>query len=401
MMEKEIFEVYLDDIIPNRFQPRRYFEEKALNDLANSIKQHGIIQPLVVRKIDDKYEIIAGERRFKAAQIAGIGKVPVVIKNLDDVKSAEIALVENLQRQDLTPIEEALSFEKLLKKGDLTQEDLARKMGISQPQIANKLRLLNLDKEVQDAVLLGKISERHARSLLNIDSGEKQKAMLKKIMNKRMTVRETDEEIKKIVGDKITTFEASPEVVNVDSRNEEPEFIENIGGFDVDIDAIKQNSEDINVEKEKNDADLLLGENTKEPAATSTQKNSSNKFLPNFIDEEDSEAQESGNIIESQPEVKPEETVVIQDLKSEEIEEIENLDAPFMLPKTDAPKESETLMSAKIEEPVATEPVVGRLNSAIKEVRNCIREIETAGLNVDAEEFDFEEMYQIIIKIDK
>ena len=166
--EKEVVSLFIDDIIPNRFQPRLTFDEKALNELADSIKQHGIIQPLVVRKINDKYEIIAGERRYKAAQMAGLQKVPAIVMNLDDNASAEVAIVENIQRKDLSALEEAESYKKLLDRGYLTQEQLAARMGKNQSTISNKLRLLGLSSEVKEALLNGRISERHARSLLNL-----------------------------------------------------------------------------------------------------------------------------------------------------------------------------------------------------------------------------------------
>lgn len=195
-MEKTILQVPVEDIIPNRFQPRLSFDDTSLNDLALSIKQHGIIQPLVLRRKNDKYEIIAGERRFKAAKIAGLASVPAVISNLDDNASAEVAIVENIQRKDLTAIEEAKSFQALLDKGYMTQDELARKMGLSQSAISNKLRLLTLDESVQDAILSEKISERHARTLLKVPSHEKQKELLNKIINERLTVKQLEDEIK-------------------------------------------------------------------------------------------------------------------------------------------------------------------------------------------------------------
>ena len=191
-MEKEIIEVSLDDIIPNRFQPRLSFDETALNELAKSIRQHGIIQPLVLRKIGDKFEIIAGERRYKAAYIAGLSKVPAVIIDLNDNESAEVAIVENIQRKNLSPIEEAKSYKKLLDRGYLTQDELASRMGKTQGSISNKLRLLNLPKDVQDALLNNQISERHARSLLKLTNEDEQIEVLNRIINERLNVRDTD-----------------------------------------------------------------------------------------------------------------------------------------------------------------------------------------------------------------
>lgn len=191
--EREIIEVSLDDIIPNRFQPRLSFDEQGLNELAESIRQHGIIQPLVLRKIGDKYEIIAGERRYKASYIAGLTKVPAVIIDLNDNESAEVAIVENIQRKDLSPIEEAKSYKKLLDRGYLTQDQLASRMGKNQSTVSNKLRLLNLDEKVQDALLNNKISERHARNLLKLDNKEEQKEVLDKIIEKRLNVRDTED----------------------------------------------------------------------------------------------------------------------------------------------------------------------------------------------------------------
>ena len=184
-------------IIPNKYQPRKVFDENALNTLADSIKEYGIINPILVRKKDDKYEIIAGERRFRAAQKIGLNEIPVIIKTADEQQMAELALIENLERQGLSPIEEAKSYEEIMRIGNQTQESLAKKIGKSQAAIANKIRLLSLPEEIQDALAHKKISERHARSLLTIHDKEKQISVLNKIMNEKLTVKETDEIIKK------------------------------------------------------------------------------------------------------------------------------------------------------------------------------------------------------------
>ena len=193
---KEVRTLNLDDILPNRFQPRIKFSEKTIMGLAESIKKHGVIEPIVVRPISDKYEIIAGERRYKASVLAGKTTIPAIITSLDDKNSAEVALIENVQRENLTPIEEAISYRKILDMGYMNQTELALKLGKTQSTVANKLRLLNLEEDVQEALLDEKISERHARSLLRL-KGRKQIDMLNRIMQERLTVRATDEAIAK------------------------------------------------------------------------------------------------------------------------------------------------------------------------------------------------------------
>jgi len=193
--DNEVVYLHLDDIIPNRFQPRQVFDEKALKELAVSIKEHGVIQPIIVRNIGNKYEIIAGERRYKASAMAGLTTIPAIVRNLDDKESSKVALLENLQRKNLNPIEEAKTYQKILELDQMTQEELAKTMGKSQSAVANKLRLLALTDEVQDALLKDEISERHARTLLNAKDAETQKQLLKEVIDKKMTVRELEEKI--------------------------------------------------------------------------------------------------------------------------------------------------------------------------------------------------------------
>ena len=195
---QEVVYLHLDDIIPNRFQPREVFDERALKELAASIKEHGVIQPIIVRQVNNKYEIIAGERRYKASALAGMTKIPAIINNLDDKEAAKVALLENLQRKNLNPIEEARTYQKILELDQMTQETLAKTMGKSQSAVANKLRLLALPDEIQRALLKENISERHARTLLNLKNPEHQKKMLKRIIAEKMSVRTLEEEIRKI-----------------------------------------------------------------------------------------------------------------------------------------------------------------------------------------------------------
>ena len=194
--EEEVVYLYLDDIIPNRFQPREIFEERPLKELAISIKEHGVIQPIIVRKVNDKYEIIAGERRYKASALAGLTKIPAIIRNLDDKESSKVALLENLQRRNLNPIEEARTYQKILEIDEMTQEELAKTMGKSQSAVANKIRLLSLPEEIQKALLDEKISERHARTLLNVKDPKEQQKLLNEVIENKMTVRQLEEKIK-------------------------------------------------------------------------------------------------------------------------------------------------------------------------------------------------------------
>ena len=194
-MQTENSIVYLNNnlIIPNKYQPRKIFDDASIENLATSIKTYGIINPILVRKKDDKYEIIAGERRFRAAQKIGLNEVPVIIKNADEQQMAELALIENIQRQGLSPIEEAKSYEEIMRIGNQTQQSLANKLGKSQSTIANKIRLLSLPVEIQDALANKEISERHARSLISIKEKEQQIELLNRIIREKLTVKETDE----------------------------------------------------------------------------------------------------------------------------------------------------------------------------------------------------------------
>ena len=202
MDEKKITNINIENILPNRMQPRIVFDDEYIDELADSIKKHGIINPITVRRLGDKFEIIAGERRFKACKSLGLKEIPAIIIEADDKKTAELALIENIQRKELSPIEEGMSYEKILQIGDMTQAELSKQLGKKQSTIANKIRLLKLDDSVKEALLKNQISERHARSLLKLYDKNDQKKLLTKIINERLTVRQTDKEIEKIVDEK-------------------------------------------------------------------------------------------------------------------------------------------------------------------------------------------------------
>lgn len=186
-------ELPINEIIPNRDQPRKTFDEAALEELAQSIKQHGVLQPLLVRPIPSGgYQLVAGERRWRACRMAGLNKVPVVIKELTDTETMEIAIIENLQREDLNPIEEAEGLQALIDKCGYTQEEVAASVGKSRPAIANSLRLLRLPQEVRDMTKNGEISAGHARALLAFDNDAMMLEAAKNIVSKKMTVRDVE-----------------------------------------------------------------------------------------------------------------------------------------------------------------------------------------------------------------
>ncbi|WP_318506472.1 nucleoid occlusion protein [Bacillus sp. T3] len=197
---EEIRKIAIDQIVPNRFQPRTVFDEDKIEELARTIHTHGIIQPIVVREFEDgRFEIIAGERRWRAMKKLGWDEAPTIVKNLSDTETASVALIENLQREELSPIEEAIAYEKLLELHNLTQEALAQRLGKGQSTVANKLRLLKLPQEVQDALLNKSITERHARSLIPLKDQEKQIQLLAEIIERNLNVKQTEDRVVKML----------------------------------------------------------------------------------------------------------------------------------------------------------------------------------------------------------
>lgn len=409
-MEQNVQSIPVDDIIPNRFQPRLAFDETGLKELSESIKQHGIIQPLVLRRLGDKFEIIAGERRYKAATMAGLNKVPAIISNIDDNQSAEVALVENIQRRNLTAIEEAKSYKSLLDRGYLTQEQLAEKMGVSQSSVANKLRLLNLDEEVQNALLNERISERHARALLALPKDE-QKKWLKKIIDKRMTVRQLDMEIKKL------KEENSEDDTSIPLVNLTP-----------NLETIVNNATDINPVRVLHDVERMLKpmedeiKPIEEPKTEPIENlGNSNKFF-NFLEDEAANMNMTDNLLSSNAvleEINPlqEEIEVLDD----GLEEAPTKEEPLFFTNGPSNENMNTIEEIKMDnsnenlvDPVASiikldpnykqmveEEKGTDLKSAISEIRNMVNQMNEKGFEVELEELDLEDGYQMNIKIKK
>ena len=196
--EKGVSEIDINKISPNREQPRKVFDEVALEELASSIKQVGVIQPVILAKDGDFYTIIAGERRWRAAKIAGIEKIPAIVKDYDKTVSFEIALIENLQRENLNIIEEANGYKQLIDSFSLSQEEVADKVGKSRSAVTNALRLLNLDKDVRELVLENKLSGGHARALLGLNDSKKQMELAEKIIENGLSVRAAEALVKAV-----------------------------------------------------------------------------------------------------------------------------------------------------------------------------------------------------------
>lgn len=199
MKEPKYKFIDIHKIEANEHQPRTHFENEKIQELAVSIQQNGLLQPIVVRPYHGKYQIVVGERRYRACLLAGIEEVPCLVQNYDEQQTATAAIVENIQRENLSAIEEALAYQQILDTQNITQEELAQKVGKKQSTIANKLRLLQLPMTVQEAVRRKDITERHARALLKLDTTAKQNNMLREIMDNGLNVEQTEEKIKKKV----------------------------------------------------------------------------------------------------------------------------------------------------------------------------------------------------------
>lgn len=221
--ENEVVKIAVDKIIPNPNQPRYYFDGDNLKDLAESIKEHGVVQPIIVTKIsENKYELIAGERRLRASKLIGNKEIPAIIREANNQEKLELAIIENVQRHDLNAVEEAKAYKRLKEEFNLTQEEIAQKLGKSRVVIANTMRLLDLPVEIQRGIIEGKITEGHARAILGLDNPEKQRALYELILKNKLTVRDTENKVREITVPshkrKISTEETNLEVQDIENK---------------------------------------------------------------------------------------------------------------------------------------------------------------------------------------
>ena len=497
---QEVVYLHLDDIIPNRFQPREVFDERALKELAASIKEHGVIQPIIVRQVNNKYEIIAGERRYKASALAGMTKIPAIINNLDDKEAAKVALLENLQRKNLNPIEEARTYQKILELDQMTQETLAKTMGKSQSAVANKLRLLALPDEIQRALLKENISERHARTLLNLKNPEQQKKMLKRIIAEKMSVRTLEEEIRKIndpqeslakggqmQNNNINTNNQTPSyqvpspaamfsqninqkpnlMDSFEEQNRENDNIVNYGEIDEDeiahanepsYDSFTSNAnKEINVNQLKSNAtdiDNILSpkkEDTKAQQDEQKQKisgdldsllniapptNNSFNLARDAINDNDNNENNSKDyfqapdlmsvqlpnssnnanaIIKDYNTPQPSESIIdftnnsVVDNKKEHLTNFSDANNTLFENKKAEPQKTKpaekTLGMALIEETYKLNPKEKakqyNIHQMVQQIRDTIQTLQRMGAKIDTDEMDFENQYQMVIRIDK
>ena len=432
----EVVYLYLDDIIPNRFQPREVFDEKALKELAVSIKSHGVIQPIIVRNVNGKYEIIAGERRYKASALAGMTKIPAIVRNLDDKETSKVALLENLQRKNLNPIEEARTYQKILELDQMTQDELAKTMGKSQSAVANKLRLLSLPIEIQDALLKEKISERHARALINIDNSEKQQEMLNKIVNTKMTVRELEDEIRKLEGKEVK------DVVPMDNQNmkipnskvtasttdfindsplqpttELPEDMSNYGQIKLSPPIEEQNnSKYINYGEIKDEDDEETNIEENKQAITPMNLNDIKSKSEDIFQKNNNESLSDLDSLLNKTNIS---------INSENKEVNKNIDEPnntkFITPAEEIVKKDADINRSNLEEYFKTPDIIPTNNiqenissslsdntitikdrqTAIEAIRKTVHNIQNNNIKIEIDEMNFDKSYQIIIKIDK
>ncbi|MGI9901119.1 ParB/RepB/Spo0J family partition protein [Bacillus velezensis] len=234
LSEETVEEIKISDLRPNPYQPRKQFDDESLAELKESIIQHGILQPIIVRKSLKGYDIVAGERRYRAAKLAGKETVPAIVRDLSESLMREIALMENLQREDLSPLEEALAYDSLLKHLDLTQEQLAKRLGKSRPHIANHLRLLTLPESIQNLIAEGTLSMGHGRTLLGLKNKDKLEPLVKKVVEEQLNVRQLEQLIQQLNNNVPRETKKKEPVLDVVLKERES-YLQNYFGTTVNI----------------------------------------------------------------------------------------------------------------------------------------------------------------------
>ena len=434
-MKDEVVQLYLDDIIPNRFQPREVFDEKALKELAVSIKEHGVIQPIIVRNVNGKYEIIAGERRYKASALAGMTRIPAIIRDLDDKESSKVALLENLQRKNLNPIEEARTYQKILEIDQMTQEELAKTMGKSQSSVANKLRLLSLPDEVQEALLKEQVSERHARALISVPDSKKQSELLKKVINNKMTVRALEDEISSLYpketnedpeGDQYISIPSVSSIMDKTPLTPTTNIQEETFGKVSFVPPIGENMEtQENINKYVNygeiDKDNLSQQNninnrtnyytstTVAPIDIKSMQDKASDIMPRNNEpvaaldsllniRQTGPMNKDTNQVQERPNIPPLEANNGVEQTSEDYFKT-NTFKNISLPDIDIPTSS----AAISQDSILSIPSIKTIDSdgAIAKLKEFVEELSAQGIKISMDEMDFGKSYQVIIKIDK
>ena len=428
--DSHIVEIELEKIVPNRFQPRKTFSDD-ISELAESIRAHGVLQPITVRPLGEKYEIIMGERRYRACEKLGMLKIPCIVANMSDRESMEIALAENLQRQNLSPIEEALSYKRVLEAGYITQQQLAQKMGSTESTISNKLKLLSLDREVQNALLKGEISERHARILLTLEDKEQQRQLLNKIVTEKLTVKRTEEEIKKMEKESFDTRKDN-DIEIMDFKEEMPH--ENVVSVkplnDVEIEnqysEIISNDRPVQNNQKKSMIPSMgiiddLESNNARPTIASNHSYDTFEF-ENIKDEDDSDTELIQEFTNNKP-IQAGSREPIQGFSNDKPVQVENhepVPEVTFATKNDNVNE-EALESDKILTNIEPDEIdfsssfyedktsndvditqkTGDFSQIAAVIEKCQNEIKALGYKLELEKFDFESMYQVTFKIHK
>lgn len=368
-MENTVQLINVEYVIPNRFQPRSKFDNEGLAELGQSIRIHGMIQPVIVRRVGPQFEIIAGERRFRAAQSVGMKEVPCLIVDITDNEAAELAIIENTHRRELTPIEEARSYKRLLDKRYIPQEQLAARLGISLPEFSNTIRLLSLDESVQDALMNNQISEGHARSLLKVTDKMKQVELLNRIISERLTVRQLEE----IIDEVVTGYTKKAITGNITAGS----------NLDINVDDIVNNSQDI--------TPGLPTTYSYQSKVNDIKRNKKNSLFFNNLENE-SVNMDANISFGFNP---------FASTNSDSDEYTDDVD--YDLLDSDEPEEEkeEKVDNNIVNQQEIIEETYETIDDTIAGVKKIIRLAKENGIGIELEEFNFDKFYQFILRIDK